>query len=509
LTENPVGHAPQGYLIVLHLLLELRELKKHAFYCFVCFFLILSPAVEAQSPVPGNAEVVLLESGFSLSEGPYWHPDGYLLFSDVSGNKIYKWSNDGGLETFLQPSAETNGIAADRFGNLLVAQHDARQIGRIESDLQITPLATNFEGNKLHSPNDLVVKSDGAIFFTDPPWGGNPSELDFHGVFRIPPDGGPVQLLDESLDYPNGIALSPDESTLYVSESKTSDIYMYDVVDDSTLENKRFFVKVNQYGDADQNGSDGIKIDNDGNLWATGSEGVAIFTPDGNLLDVINVPESTTNIGWGGTDSLTLFITNFSALYSINLGPLERLDAPTNLQASTGGSGVTLSWDGSGESVKYVSVYRRTNDGDFEKILVTPFTHSILNPDYTVPSSYTYKITVTDVMGFESDFSNEVEVIATGIDENDQMIKAFALHQNYPNPFNPSTNITYELPENTQVRLEVFDMMGRKIQTLVNSRQSTGSYTVTFDASGLASGAYIYQLTVGDFSQSKKLFLIK
>lgn len=485
-----------------------RSLTKTLFK-FTCFVMFSTSLVYAQSPVPDDAELKQLANGFSLSEGPYWHPDGYLLFSDVSESIIYKWSEEGGVETYLSPSGETNGISADRFGNIIVAQHDERQVGRIESDLTITPLATNYQGDALHSPNDLVIKSDGAIFFTDPPWGGNTSEIDFHGVYRISPTSGEVQLLEDELSYPNGIAFSPDESKLYVSESITGDIYVYDVMNDSTLANGSLFVTVNEYGNADQDGSDGIKIDNEGNLWATGSEGVAIFAPDGSLLDIINVPGSTTNLGWGGTDSLTLFITNFNGLYSIKLGPLEKPEAPTNLEASPGGNGITLRWDASAESIKFVSVYKSNGEGDFEKVLVTSNPDSVIDPEYVVPSSVTYKITVTDVMGFESEFSNEVDLIFTGVEDNDQIIETFELQQNYPNPFNPTTNIGYQIPENTHVRLEVFDMKGQKIQTLVNKRQSTGRYTIAFDASNLASGVYIYQLTAGEFSQSKKLFLIK
>tara|TARA_R100000908_G_scaffold64032_1_gene46613 strand:- start:27472 stop:28887 length:1416 start_codon:yes stop_codon:yes gene_type:complete len=467
-------------------------------------------AALAQSPVPEDAEVERLENGFQLSEGPFWHSDGYLLFSDVSGNKIYKWSEEDGLETFLEPSGETNGITADLYGNILIAQHDARQVGRIESDGSITPLATEFNGDQLHSPNDLTVKSDGAVFFTDPPWGGNPSEIDFHGVYRISPSSGEVQLLVDSLSYPNGIAFSPDESKLYVSETQNSFIHVYDVVDDSTLANGKVFAIANEHGNADQNSSDGIKVDNAGNVWATGSEGVVIFDPEGNVLDIINVPESTTNLNWGGTDSLMLFITNFSGLHRLNLGPLERLEAPQNLEATESENEVSLTWESSPESVKYISVYRSLNEEAFEKVYAGPYSESFTDTDLPAESSYSYKVTVTDVMGFESAFSNEAGNVSTSLEESGSLFEGFELNQNYPNPFNPSTVIGYTLPVSSEVQLQVFDMAGREVAELIDGeRKAAGTYQHNFDAGDLSSGMYVYRLKAGEFMQSKTLFLIK
>jgi gluconolactonase len=464
----------------------------------------------AQSPVPDTSEAELVASGFSLSEGPYWHPDGYLLFSDVSANTIYKWTEGVGVETFLNPSGNANGIAADLYGNILIAQQDARQVGRIESNLEITPLATNYDGARLHSPNDLVVKSDGAIFFTDPPWGGNPPEMAFHGVYRIPPGGGPIQLLIDSLSYPNGIAFSPDETKLYVDETNNSYVYVYDVVNDSTLANGRIFAIANQQGNADQSGADGMKIDNDGNLWVTGSEGVAIFAPNGDLLDIINVPGQTTNLGWGGTDRLILFITNFTGLYKVEMGPLVRLDAPSDLQASRTDSSVTLTWEGSGESVKYVSVYRSTDGGSFEKILATAYAQTITDRDVLSTSSYTYKVTVTDVMGFESDFSNEAGVVVSVLKGSENIISGYVLQQNYPNPFNPLTTINYQLPKNSYISIKVYNVTGEEVKTLLNYFQHAGIYSISFDATGLSSGIYFYKLRAdGNLIETKKMLLLK
>ena len=475
----------------------------------LCFLVAGFNLSLAQSPVPDTAKVELVADGFSLSEGPYWHPDGYLLFSDVSRSTIYKWTENDGVETFLSPSGEANGIAADLYGNILIAQHDARQIGRIESDLSITPLATSYNGALLHSPNDLVVKSDGAVFFTDPPWGNNPPQMNFHGVYRIPPGGGPVQLLIDSLSYPNGIAFSPDETKLYIDETNNSYVHVYDVVDDSILANGRIFAIVNQHGNADQTGADGMKIDNEGNLWVTGSEGVAVFAPNGDLLDIINVPGSTTNLGWGGTDRLILFITNFTGLYKVDMGPLVRPDAPSNLQADRTDSNVTLTWGGSGESVKYVSVYRSTDGGTFEKILATAYTRTVTDRDVLLTSAYTYKVTVTDVMGFESDFSNEASVTVSALGQSDNIIQGNMLQQNYPNPFNPTTTIAYQLKKMTKVSLKIFDITGKEIITLVNKNQSAGKHSVSINLNDLASGIYIYRLKTDSFEQSRKMLLVR
>ena len=462
----------------------------------------------AQSPVPDGASLELIRDGFSLSEGPYWHPDGYLLFSDVSQSWIYRWDAENGVQSFVFPSGETNGITGDRFKQVLVAQHDARRIARKGSGSGFTTLADNYQGKKLHSPNDLAVKSDGAVFFTDPPWGGNPSELDFHGVYRIPPGGGDLQLLVDSLQYPNGIAFSPDESKLYIAETNSSDIYVYDVVDDSTLANGSVFVTVNEYGNADQNSADGIKVDNDGNLWATGSEGVAIFNPDGDLLDIINVPGSTTNLNWGGTDTLMLFITNFSGLYKMDLGVLTRLSPPTDLEVVKGENQNSLTWEVDPKSVKFISVYRKVNDGEFEQIDAMPFSDSYTDTDIAASEQYTYMVTVTDVLGFESEFSNQAGDLATALEQTQEVL-GFELHQNYPNPFNPGTTIGFSLSKGGYTTLEVYSVNGQLVDVLLNKSLQAGYYEKRWEASGLASGLYIYILKSGGMQLHRKMLLLK
>ena len=284
-------------------------MKRFLIYLIV---LICITFVLAQSPVSENTKVELIQSGFSLAEGPFWHPDGYLLFSDVANNKIYKWTEENGIAEYLSPSGNANGITMDINGNILICQHSARQVGRIEADKSITPLATHYKGARLHSPNDLVVKSDGSIFFTDPPWGGNPQEMDFHGVYRIPAGGGDTQLLVDSLDYPNGITFSPDETKLYIDDAHKH-IYVYDVVDDSLLTNGKLFATI-----TGSMGTDGMKVDNTGNIYSTGGPGIVVYSPEGTLLDEIEIPDATTNLNWGGPNGKILFVTTFPALYKID-----------------------------------------------------------------------------------------------------------------------------------------------------------------------------------------------
>jgi gluconolactonase len=259
-------------------------------------FLIGIVLLSAQSPVPEGAEVEVVADGFQFIEGPVWRTEGFLLFSDIQGNTVYKWSQSGGVETFLNPSGRSNGLAIDAQGNLLLAQHEKRRIAKLDKSGVETNLADRYDGKLLNSPNDLVVKSDGAIYFTDPPYGGHDAELDFNGIFRLNPDGTLI-LLDQSLSRPNGIAFSPDQSKLYANDSQARRIYFMD----------------------ESGSADGMKVDTDGNLYSTGPGGIWIFKPDGTLLDRIDVPGQTTNCNWGGSDRKTLYITTANVLYSIKL----------------------------------------------------------------------------------------------------------------------------------------------------------------------------------------------
>ena len=294
------------------------------------FFLITFIAIAsfAQSPVPPGAKVEKLATGFLQVEGPVWYngtglksaKDSTLLFSDIAGNTMYEYFPATGNSTaFLKPSDSSNGITFDREGRLVFCQMGFRRVVRMDSDGVITPLASTFRGKKFNSPNDVVVKSDGAIFFTDPPFNippGEKQELTFSGIYRISPSGS-VQLLDSMLAYPNGICFSPDESRLYVNDSEVRIIYVWDVVDDSVLANKRVFATMKPTGYAD-----GMKVDSSGNLFSAGPLGIWVFDKNGNCLDTILIPEQTSNCNWGDADRKTLYITASKSLYRIRLANL-------------------------------------------------------------------------------------------------------------------------------------------------------------------------------------------
>jgi sugar lactone lactonase YvrE len=262
------------------------------------------------------AQVENIAGGFSFVEGPVWKDGLGLLFSDIPANRVYLWSPDSGVSTYLNPSGNSNGLTFDSQGRLLLAQTGLRRIALLEPDGTQISLADTFNGKKLNSPNDLAVKSDGSIFFTDPPFNipaGQQQELSFSGIYRISPYGE-LQLLDSTLNLPNGICFSPDETKLYVNNSQARIIYVWDVIDDSTIANKREFARINPNGYAD-----GMKVDMNGNLFCTAPLGVWVFSPEGIVLDTILVPGQTSNCNWGDEDKRTLYITAGNNVYRYRL----------------------------------------------------------------------------------------------------------------------------------------------------------------------------------------------
>jgi gluconolactonase len=287
-----------------------------------------------------DARIEIVASGFTWTEGPVWVTDaagGHLLFSDIPRNTIFKWSPTAGIETFMRPSGYTgvtfyglepgsNGLALDAQGRLLACEHGDRRVSVLTAGGGKMTLADSFEGRRLNSPNDLAVHSNGAIYFTDPPYG-LPSraddprrELDFCGVFRLDLDGR-VSLMSKQLARPNGIALSPDEKTLYVAQSDpTRAIWMsFPVGDDLLLGEGTVF-----YDATDQVGvlpglPDGMCVDPAGNLWASGPGGIYVFDASAKLLGRLLTGERTSNCTLGGPDGKTLFITADSYLCRISL----------------------------------------------------------------------------------------------------------------------------------------------------------------------------------------------
>lgn len=282
---------------------------------FVIFFGGKPHNVQAQNPIPDGAEVEQVASGFQFTEGPFWDSNGELLFSDIPANTIFKWTPGGDTEVYIKPSGHSNGIDSDAEGRLILAQHD-RKISRVEDDGKMTVLADSYNGKKLNSPNDLVVSSDGSIYFTDPPFAidEDQKELDFNGVYRIAPDGS-LHLLVDNFDLPNGIDLSPDESILFVNDSGRNHVRAFDLSDDGTVSNGHVFAEMK---DPKAKGSaDGMKVDAEGNVYTTGPGGIWIFDSDGDLLDRISVPQQPSNLAWGGDDMKTLYITARTGLYRI------------------------------------------------------------------------------------------------------------------------------------------------------------------------------------------------
>ncbi len=282
----------------------------------------LNNIVVVNSQVLNDPIIELVEDGFNFIEGPVWKEGVGLLFSDIPENKIYVWDSVAGSSVYLTPSGKSNGLAVDALGNLFVCQHLDRQLGIYEEGVGIVAKATHYNGKRLNSPNDLAIKSDGSIFFTDPPFGlndeGATPELPYAGIYRLS-ESGDLQLLDSTLNYPNGIAFSLDESKLYVSESDVADVYVWDVIDDTTIANKTLFYNIpGQW-------ADGMKIDEEGYLYVTGPIGVWIIAPDGSLIETVTVPDeySASNCNWGPQEDPTLYVTSNSRLYKITNKPEE------------------------------------------------------------------------------------------------------------------------------------------------------------------------------------------
>ncbi len=257
----------------------------------------------------------LVAGGFQFTEGPVWQADGSLIFSDIPASRLYRWTPETGAQVWREPTGNANGNTLDRQGRLLTCEHSGRRVSRTEADGTVKTLVDRYQGKKLNSPNDIVVKSNGVVYFTDPPYGIQPEEREqpCNGVYRVLPDGA-IELLVDDFDRPNGLAFSPDESILYIDDSPRRHVRAFDVHADGTLTNSRIIADM----DHPQPGSpDGMKIDEAGHLYVTGATGVWVFQPNGELLGVVTTPERPANCAWGDADRKSLYVTARTSLYRI------------------------------------------------------------------------------------------------------------------------------------------------------------------------------------------------
>jgi gluconolactonase len=273
---------------------------------------------------PGNG-LERLATGFEFTEGPIWHPyERHLTFSDMPGDHVRRWTADGGVTTFRKPSNKANGNTYDRRGRMLTCEHATSRVTRTEADGSISVLATHYRDKQLNSPNDIVVRSDGLIFFSDPTYGRmpyygveRPQELSWQGVYRVNEDGSSLTLVADDFKQPNGLCFSRDERLLFVNDTELGHIRVFDVATNGTLSGGSVWSEVKGAG---QGAPDGMKIDSAGNLYCCGPGGVHVFAADTQLLGVIETPEVVANFTWGDDDLHSLFLTASTSLYRVRVG---------------------------------------------------------------------------------------------------------------------------------------------------------------------------------------------
>lgn len=277
-----------------------------------------------ESLVEPGAKVKQLADGMKFTEGPVWLPqERKLVFSDIPNSRLMQWSEQNGLSVFRQ-SEQANGNILDLEGRIISCQHGARNVIRIEADGSTTVLADKFEGQRFNSPNDVAVRSDGTLWFTDPPWGlTEPHEIPGHWVYKFDPNTKTVDVVYKYLAMPNGIVFSPDETRIYIADTGGNErhpdpefhklppsIQCYEVDEDGKLGKKLFHIA---------SGSDGMAVDVKGNLYTTFAGKVNVYNADGKELERIDVPEGPANVCFGGDDFRTLFITARTSLYSVRM----------------------------------------------------------------------------------------------------------------------------------------------------------------------------------------------
>lgn len=295
------------------------------------FQLIGKNAVIEELPIEfraGKATRVSFGTFQHFTEGPVWNPRGFLLFSDIYGDAIYEWTPGGKGEIFLDHAGYPNGLTFDQQGRLIICNQKLRRLERLESNGNITVLAAEWHGKKLNCPNDVVVRKDGTIYFTDPYWKFPPGavqELSFQAVWRISPNGK-LAIAAKDFRLPNGIGFSPDEKTLYVDDTVRRNIYVFDVNPDGSLSNERLFASLQS---KEKGAVDGMKVDERGDIFSTGPGGIWVFDKHGTHLGTIRPPAIPANCAWGGSDYRTLYLMTPHAVYRIHTRVRGMITYPT------------------------------------------------------------------------------------------------------------------------------------------------------------------------------------
>ena len=330
--NGPISASPRNYIWLRNATLDVYAADRAGFTEPAAYDVLRADAAFDDLLAPGTP-LERVAGGFEFTEGPVWSPDGALLFSSPNTNQVYRWTPTGSLTVFRSHSGYTgadigryhqpgsNGLTFDPQGRLTLCQHGNRQVLRVEPHGDTTVLAERFDEKRLNSPNDLVYRSDGTLYFTDPPFGlpaafDDPKkELPFSGVFMV--RDGDISLVDGTLAGPNGIAFSPDERYLYVGNWDPSHkvVMRYDVAGDGTVSRGEVFFDMTD-GDGDD-AIDGIKVDVLGNLWVCGPGGIWVLAPDGRHLGTLRLPEAPHNLAWGDADGRALYITALTSVYRL------------------------------------------------------------------------------------------------------------------------------------------------------------------------------------------------
>ena len=338
--NGTIGKLPDNYIWVRNAVIDFYKDGLPANKSWSDIGKIYTIDEKLNSIITPGTKVEKVADGFSFTEGPVWHPDGYLLFSDPNTNTIYRYNpKNHNVTVYMSHSGYTgadigeygqpgsNGLAIDKEGRLIIDQHGNRRVIRIEKKGPVTVLADKIDGKRFNSPNDVVIKSDGAVYFTDPPYGlpnffnDARKELDYSGVFMI--KDGKVSVASKDLGGPNGLAFSPDEKYFYVTNWDIRDIHhtktlwRYEVNADGTLKNGKIFFDWNLT--EDDEALDGMKVDKDGNLYVSAPGGLWILSSEGKLLGKIVTPERPANMAWGDEDGKTLYLTAHSSLYKVRV----------------------------------------------------------------------------------------------------------------------------------------------------------------------------------------------